>query len=137
MERGQKYAEKDHVEGQTMNSRERGKHLYCPKDHQIKDRRGGPIHLINRAVEKQEWRLPEPEGPGEVITEDTIQLRGDRSDLEGSQQCETLPVLYKEPLQRTRRTTGGAEEYGDRQPTTKQPQEKELQCGRIGRRSGR
>ncbi|GFU67885.1 hypothetical protein TNCV_2842161 [Trichonephila clavipes] len=49
----------------------------------------------------------------------------------------TLPVLSKEPLQRTRRTTGGAEEYGDRQPTTEQPQEKEPQSGSIGWRSDR
>ncbi|GFU51115.1 hypothetical protein TNCV_2549221 [Trichonephila clavipes] len=80
------------------------------QEHQIKDKRGGPIYLINRSVEKQEWRLAEPERPGEVLTVDTVQLRGDRSGLEGSQQCETLPVLSKEPLQRTRRTTGGAEE---------------------------
>ncbi|GFT53690.1 uncharacterized protein TNCV_5083561 [Trichonephila clavipes] len=71
------------------------------QEHQIKDRRGGPIHLNKRAVEKQEWSLTESERPGQ------------------------------EPLQRTRKTTGGAEEYGDRQPTTEQPQEKELLCGSI------
>ncbi|GFS74153.1 hypothetical protein TNCV_969211 [Trichonephila clavipes] len=48
---------------------------------------------------------------------------------------ETLPVLSKAPLQRTRRTTGGAEEYVDPQPTTEHPQEKEPQCGSIERRS--
>ncbi|GFW35951.1 hypothetical protein TNCV_1927801 [Trichonephila clavipes] len=30
--------------------------------------------------------VTEPERPGEVLTEDTVQLRGDRSGLEGSQQ---------------------------------------------------
>ncbi|GFW79158.1 uncharacterized protein TNCV_3631891 [Trichonephila clavipes] len=40
----------------------------------------------------------------------------------------------KEPLQRTRRTTGGAEEYGDRQPATEQLQEKEPQYGSSRRR---
>ncbi|GFU79238.1 hypothetical protein TNCV_2137611 [Trichonephila clavipes] len=50
---------------------------------------------------------------------------------------ETLLVLSKEPFQRTRRTTGGAEEYGNRQPTTEQPQEKEPQSGSIGRRASR
>ncbi|GFX70907.1 retrovirus-related Pol polyprotein from transposon 17.6 [Trichonephila clavipes] len=38
---------------------------------------------------------------------------------------------------KTRRTTGGEEEYGDRQPTTEQPQEKEPQCGSIGQSFGR
>ncbi|GFW03596.1 uncharacterized protein TNCV_3988151 [Trichonephila clavipes] len=104
------------------------------QEHQIKNRRGGPIHLSKRAVEKQEWSLTEPERPGEVLAEDTVQLRSDRFGLEGSQQreSETLPILSKEPLQRTRRTAGGSEEYGDRQLTTKQPQ-----CGSIRRRSDR
>ncbi|GFS95469.1 uncharacterized protein TNCV_2805941 [Trichonephila clavipes] len=71
------------------------------QNHQIKDRRGGPIHLINKAVEKPEWRLSEPEGP-EVLTEDTVQLRGDRSGLEGSQHSEIsypyyLRRRFKEP----------------------------------------
>ncbi|GFW10121.1 uncharacterized protein TNCV_2569051 [Trichonephila clavipes] len=92
------------------------------QEHQIKDRRGGPIHLNKRTVEKQEWSLTEPERPGQVLTEDTVQLRGDWSGLKGSQQLDTLRVLSKEPLQRTRRTTGGAEEYGNRQSTTEQPQ---------------
>ncbi|GFU92018.1 retrovirus-related Pol polyprotein from transposon 17.6 [Trichonephila clavipes] len=39
--------------------------------------------------------------------------------------------IYHEPLQRTRMTTGGVEEYEDRQPTTEQAQEKEPQCGSI------
>ncbi|GFT46478.1 retrovirus-related Pol polyprotein from transposon 17.6 [Trichonephila clavipes] len=39
--------------------------------------------------------------------------------------------LNQEPLQRTRMTTGGVEEYEDRQPTTEQAQEKEPQCGSI------
>ncbi|GFU71424.1 hypothetical protein TNCV_2584951 [Trichonephila clavipes] len=42
----------------------------------------------------------------------------------------------QEPLQRTRRTTGGAEEYGDRQPTTEQPRENEPQYGSGRRKSG-
>ncbi|GFV48472.1 hypothetical protein TNCV_3416261 [Trichonephila clavipes] len=73
----------------------------------MKDRRGGPIHLNKRAVEKHEWSLTEPKRPSQ------------------------------EPLQRNRRTTGGADKYGDQQPTREQPQEKEPQCRSIRRRSGR
>ncbi|GFU48705.1 hypothetical protein TNCV_4752111 [Trichonephila clavipes] len=56
------------------------------KEHQIRDRQAGPIHLSKRAVEKQEWSLTEPERQGQILTEDTVQLRGDRYCLEGSQQ---------------------------------------------------
>ncbi|GFW04657.1 retrovirus-related Pol polyprotein from transposon 17.6 [Trichonephila clavipes] len=48
-----------------------------------------------------------------------------------------VSVNATEPLQRNRRTAGGAEEYGDRQPTTEQPQEKESQYGSIRRKSDR
>ncbi|GFW24918.1 hypothetical protein TNCV_3846521 [Trichonephila clavipes] len=58
-----------------------------------KDRRGGPTHLINRAVEKQEFRLTEPKRPGEVLIEDTVQLRGDGSGLEGSQQGDFVRII--------------------------------------------
>ncbi|GFX19697.1 uncharacterized protein TNCV_2076051 [Trichonephila clavipes] len=52
MERGQKYAEKDHVEGLTMKSREREKRLYCSKEpetlpgssNQVQTRRSNPLH---------------------------------------------------------------------------------------------
>ncbi|GFW66705.1 hypothetical protein TNCV_1371381 [Trichonephila clavipes] len=60
--------------------------LRCLQEHQIKDRRGGPIHLNKRAIEKQEWSLTEPERPSQILTEDTVQLRGDRSGLDESQQ---------------------------------------------------
>ncbi|GFW32818.1 hypothetical protein TNCV_1773871 [Trichonephila clavipes] len=108
------------------------------QEHQIKNRRGGPIHLMNRTVEKQEWRLIKPERPGELFREGhtAAERRPVRSRRKPTVR-HTLPVLSKEPLQRTRRTTGGAEEYGDRQPNTEQPQEKDPQCGSIGRRSGR
>ncbi|GFT83008.1 hypothetical protein TNCV_4711 [Trichonephila clavipes] len=91
------------------------------------------IDLIGRT-----WKNPDVlENPRAMRIRVVNRLRGDRPGLEGSQLGDTLPVLSKEQLQRTRRTTGGAEEYGDRQSTTEQPEEKEPQCGNIRRRSGR
>ncbi|GFT66097.1 hypothetical protein TNCV_3238341 [Trichonephila clavipes] len=115
-----------------MNSREREKRLYCPKilpgsSNQGQTRRSNPPHQQSSRKTRME---------ADRIGRTRITHRGHsaaESGLEGSQR-ETLPVLPKEPLQRTRRMTGGAE---NRQPTTEQPQEKEPQCGSIGRRSDR
>ncbi|GFS66625.1 hypothetical protein TNCV_229031 [Trichonephila clavipes] len=81
--------------------------------------------------------LTGPERPGQTVAKDTVQLRGDQSGVERNEQCETLPVLPKEPLQGARRTTRRAEEYWDRQSTTKQPQVMEPQHGSLRRRSDR
>ncbi|GFX51076.1 hypothetical protein TNCV_2734271 [Trichonephila clavipes] len=88
------------------------------QDHQMKDRGGGPIHLINRTVKKEERRLTEPKRPGVVLTEDTVQPRRKPT-------VRPCPYYLRRHLKRIRRTTGGAEEYGDRKPATEQPQEKE------------
>ncbi|GFV48518.1 hypothetical protein TNCV_3764941 [Trichonephila clavipes] len=90
-----------------------------------------------RAGEEQECSLAGPERPEQQVAKDTVQLRGDQSGLERQHQCETLPVLPKEPLQEALRTTRGAEEYWDQQSTTEKPPEKEPQHGSLRRRSDR
>ncbi|GFY16878.1 hypothetical protein TNCV_3689361 [Trichonephila clavipes] len=65
--------------------------------------------------------------------EETVQLRGDQSELDNS---ETLSLLPTEPSKAARRNTRGAKKQWNRQYATEPHQGKEPQHGSLRRRSG-